>query len=159
MPIRFRWTSKEYVPIALMLFGACGIFQVLFIFLAQYILGVGNYVVVILIPIGTTIALFFGVVIIFESFVQVENRKKFKNQFQKSRLESSKFRKILYFPIIRPIIIVFPVFAVIFISTYGISLIFLDNVIAFLIAENLATLISLLIANLIEKKYAKIKRF
>jgi len=159
MPIRFRWTSKEYIPIAFMLFGACGIFQVLFIFLAQYILGVGNYVVVILIPIGTTIALFFGVVIIFESFVQVENRKKFKNQFQKSRLESSKFRKILYFPIIRPIIIVFPVFAVIFISTYGISLIFLDNVIAFLIAENLATLISLLIANLIEKKYAKIKRF
>ena len=159
MSIRFRWASKEYIPIALMLFGVCGIFQVLFIFLAQYILGVGNYVVVILIPIGTTIALFFGVVIIFESFVQVENRKKFKNQFQKSRLESSKFRKILYFPIIRPIIIVFPVFAVIFISTYGISLIFLDNVIAFLIAENLATLISLLIANLIEKKYAKIKRF
>ncbi len=159
MPIRFRWTSKEYIPIALMLFGACGIFQVLFIFLAQYILGVGNYVVVILIPIGTTIALFFGVVIIFESFVQVEKRKKFRNQFQKSRLESSKFQKILYFPIIRPIIIVFPIFAIIFICTYGICLIFLDSVIAFLISENLATLISLLIANLIEKKYAKIKRF
>ncbi|MHA1391002.1 MAG: hypothetical protein ACTSQT_02015, partial [Promethearchaeota archaeon] len=76
MPIRFRWSSKEYIPIALMLLGACGIFQVLFIFLAQFILGVGNYVVVILIPIGTTIALFFGVVIIFESFVQVEKKKK-----------------------------------------------------------------------------------
>ena len=159
MSIRFRWTSKEYIPIALMLFGVCGIFQVLFIFLAQYILGVGNYVVIILIPIGTTIALFFGVVIIFESFVQVEKRKNLRSQFQKSRLESSKFRKILYFPIIRPIIIVFPVFAAIFISTYGICLIFLDNVIAFLISENLATLISLIIANLIEKKYAKIKRF
>ena len=159
MSIRFRWASKEYIPIALMLFGVCGIFQVLFIFLAQYILGVGNYVVIILIPIGTTIALFFGVVIIFESFVQVEKRKNLRSQFQKSRLESSKFRKILYFPIIRPIIIVFPVFAAIFISTYGICLIFLDNVIAFLISENLATLISLIIANLIEKKYAKIKRF
>ena len=43
MPIRFRWSSKEYISIAFMLFGACGIFQVLFIFLAQYILGVGNY--------------------------------------------------------------------------------------------------------------------
>ena len=159
MPIRFRWSSKEYIPIALMLFGACGIFQVLFIFLAQFILGVGNYVVVILIPIGTTIALFFGVVIIFESFVQVEKRNKRRNQFQNSRLESSKFRKLLYFPIIRPIIIVFPMFAVIFIITYGISLIFLDNVMAFLISENVAAIISLLIANIIEKKYAKVQRY
>ncbi|TES98575.1 MAG: hypothetical protein E3J90_05660 [Promethearchaeota archaeon] len=159
MPIRFRWTSKEYMPIALMLFGACGIFQVLFIFLAQFILGVGNYIVVILIPVGTTIALFFGVVIIFESFVQVEKRKKMRSQFQKTRQGLSKFRTILYFPIIRPIIIVFPVFAIIFFSTYGISLIFLDNVIAFLIAENLAVLISLLIANIIEKKYARINRY
>jgi hypothetical protein len=159
MPIRFRWSSKEYMPIALMLLGACGIFQVLFIFLAQFILGVGNYIVVILIPIGTTIALFFGVVIIFESFVQVEIRKKSRSQFQKSRLELSKFRRILYFPIIRPIIIVFPIFTAIFFSTYGISLIFLDNVMAFLISENLAAIISLLIANLIEKKYAKINRY
>jgi len=159
MPIRFRWTSKEYMPIALMLFGACGIFQVLFIFLAQFVLGVGNYLVVILIPVGTTIALFFGVVIIFESFVQVEKRKKMRSQFQKSRIDVSKFRTILYFPIIRPIIIVFPVFAVIFFSTYGISLFFLDNVIAFLISENLAVLISLFIANVIEKKYAKINRY
>ncbi len=159
MPIRFRWSSKEYIPIALMLFGACGIFQVLFIFLAQFILGVGNYIIVILIPIGTTIALFFGVVIIFESFVQVEKRKKNRNQFQNSKLESSKFRKLLYFPIIRPIIIVFPMFAVIFIITYGISLIFLDNVMAFLISENVAAIISLLIANIIEKKYAKVQRY
>ena len=159
MPIRFRWSSKEYIPIALMLFGACGIFQILFVFLAQYVLGVGNYVVVILIPIGTTLALFFGVVIIFESFVQVERRTKLRSQFHKSRSDLSYFRKILYFPIIRPIIIVFPLFSVIFISTYAISLIFLDNVISFLISENLAAIISLLIANLIEKKYAKINRY
>ncbi|MHA1509293.1 MAG: hypothetical protein ACTSO6_11385 [Promethearchaeota archaeon] len=82
-----------------------------------------------------------------------------RSQFQKSRVGSSKFRAILYFPIIRPILIVFPVFTVIFFSTYGISLIFLDNVLAFLISENLAALISLLIANLIEKKYAKINRY
>jgi len=147
------------MPIALMLLGACGIFQVLFIFLAQFILGVGNYIVVILIPIGTTIALFFGVVIIFESFVQVEKRKKARSQFQKKRSELSKFRRIIYFPIIRPIIIVFPVFTAIFFSSYGISLIFLDSVMAFLISENLAAIISLLIANLIEKKYAKINRY
>jgi len=159
MPIRFRWTSKEYLPIALMLFGVCGLFQTLFIFIAQYFLGVGNYIVVILIPVGATIALFFGVVIIFESFIQVEKRKKLKTQFQKSQQLSSKFRRFIYFPIVRPMIIVFPIFIAIFFATYGISIFFLDSVMSFLIAENLATIISLLVANYIEKKYAKIQKF
>jgi hypothetical protein len=142
-----------------MLFGVCGLFQTFFIFIAQYFLGVGNYIVVILIPVGATIALFFGVVLIFESFVQVEKRKKLKTQFQKSRQSGSKLRRFLYFPIVRPIIIIFPIFAVIFFATFGISLAFLDNVMSFLVAENVATLISLLIANFIEKKYAKIQKF
>jgi len=159
MPIRFRWSSKEYLPIALMLFGVCGLFQTLFVFIAQYLLGVGNYIVVILIPIGATVALFFGVILIFESFVQVEKRKKLKTQFQKSRQAGSKFRSFLQFPIVRPVIIVFPIFTVLFFIAYGICITFLDNVIAFLISENIATLVSLLIANFIEKKYAKIKKF
>jgi len=159
MPIRFRWSSKEYLPIAFMLFGACGLFQTLFIFIAQYFLGVGNYIVVILIPIGATIALFFGVVLIYESFVQVEKRKKLKTQFQKSRQAGSTLKRLLNFPIVRPVIIVFPIFAAIFFITFGICTSFLNSVMAFLVAENLATLISLLIANFIEKKYAKIQKF
>lgn len=159
MPIRFRWSSREYLPIAFMLFGVCGIFQTLFIFIAQYFLGVGNYIVVILIPIGATIALFFGVVLIYESFVQVEKRRRLKTQFQKSKQSGSKLRRFLYFPIVRPVIIVFPIFTAIFFATFGVCLTFLDNVMSFLISENLATLISLLIANFIEKKYAKIQKF
>jgi hypothetical protein len=159
MPIRFRWSSKEYLPIALMLFGVCGLFQTLFIFIAQYILGVGNYIVVILIPVGATIALFFGVVLIFESFIQVEKRRKLKNQFQKSKQTGSKLKRFLYFPVVRPVIIVFPIFAAIFFITFGVCVTFLDNVLSFLVAENLATIISLLIANFIEKKYAKIQKF
>ena len=159
MPIRFRWTSKEYIPIALMLFGACGLFQALFIFIAQYFLGVGNYIVIVLIPIGATIALFFGVVLIFESFVQVEKRKKLKTQFQKTRTETSKLKKFLFFPVVRPLIIVFPIFAATFFITFGICLTFLDNVLSFVFSENIATLISLLVANFIEKKYAKVQRY
>ena len=159
MPIRFRWSSKEYLPIAFMLFGVCGLFQTLFVFIAQYFLGVGNYIVVILIPVGATIALFFGVILIFESFVQVERRKQLKTQFKKSRQAGSKFRSFLRFPIVRPIIVVFPIFTALFFTSYGICITFLDNVIAFLISENIATLVSLLIANFIEKKYAKIKKF
>ncbi|MFX0049595.1 MAG: hypothetical protein ACFE8G_15790, partial [Candidatus Hermodarchaeota archaeon] len=128
MPIRFRWMSKEYMPIALMLFGVCGLFQALFIFIAQYFLGVGNYIVVILIPIGASIALFFGIVLIFESFVEVEKRKKLKTQFQKSRTSISNFQRFLYFPIVRPVIIIYPIFAAVFFATYGICLTFLDNV-------------------------------
>lgn len=159
MPLRFRWSSKEYISIAIMLFGACGLFQVFFIFVAQYILGVGNHLVVILIPIGATVALFFGVVIIFESFAQVERRKKLKSQFTKSRQNISKIQKILYFPIVRPLTITFPVFTILFFSTYGICYTFLNNILSFVIAENLATVSSLLIANFIEKKYGKIQRY
>ena len=158
MPIRFRWSSKEYISIAFMLFGACGLFQVFFIFVAQYFLGVGNHLVVILIPIGATVALFFGVVIIFESFAQVERMKKLKTQFSKSQ-QISKIKKFLYFPIVRPLTITFPIFTILFFSTYGVCYIFLNNIMSFIIAENLATLISLLIANFIEKKYAKIQRY
>ena len=158
MPIRFRWSSKEYVSIAFMLFGACGLFQVFFIFVAQYFLGVGNHLVVILIPIGATIALFFGVVIIFESFAQVEKRKILKTQFSKSQ-QISTIKKFLYFPIVRPLIITFPIFTIIFFITYGVCYTFLNNIFSFVIAENLATLVSLLIANFIEKKYAKIQRY
>ena len=158
MPIKFRWSSKEYISIAFMLFGACGLFQVFFIFVAQYLLGVGNHLVVILIPIGATVALFFGVVIIFESFAQVERKKKLKTQFSKSQ-QISKIKKFLYFPIVRPLTITFPLFTIIFFSTYGVCYIFLNNIMSFIIAENLATLISLIIANFIEKKYAKIQRY
>jgi hypothetical protein len=158
MPIKFRWSSKDYISIAFMLFGACGLFQVFFIFVAQYLLGVGNHLVVILIPIGATIALFFGVVIIFESFAQVEKRKILKTQFSKSQ-QISKIKKFLYFPIVRPLTITFPLFTIIFFSTYGVCYIFLNNIMSFIIAENLATLISLIIANFIEKKYAKIQRY
>ena len=159
MPIRFRWSSKEYLPIALMLFGVCGLFQTLFVFIAQYFLGVGNYIVVILIPIGATIALFFGVVLIYESFIQVEKRRRLRTQFLKSRGTSSRIRSFLMFPIVRPIIIVFPIFAAIFFATYGVCLYFLDKIMSFIVAENLATLISLLVANYIEKKYAKVQKF
>ncbi len=159
MPIKFRWSTKEYIPIAFMLFGACGLFQVFFIFVAQYFLGVGNHLVVILIPIGATVALFFGVVIIFESFAQVEKRKILKTQFNKSRQKLSNVQKFLHFPIVRPLTITFPIFTCVFFLTYGVCYTFLNNIMSFLIAENLATLISLLLANLIEKKYAKIQRY
>ncbi|MFX0076409.1 MAG: hypothetical protein ACFE96_13285, partial [Candidatus Hermodarchaeota archaeon] len=99
------------------------------------------------------------VVLIFESFMQVEKRRKLKTQFQKSKQSGSKLRMFLYFPIVRPVIIVFPIFAAVFFATFGVCTTFLNNVMSFLVAENLATIISLLIANFIEKKYARVQKF
>ncbi|NHJ23611.1 MAG: hypothetical protein EAX89_03490 [Candidatus Lokiarchaeota archaeon] len=159
MPLRFRWTSKEYLPIALMLFGVCGLFQVLFVFIAQYFLSVGNYIVIILIPIGISIALFFGNIIIFESFAQIERKKVLKNQYYKSRSNISKLKIILQFPIIRPLTITFPTFAALFFISFSISTLIINNTISFIVAENVAALVCLLIANLIEKNYAKVQRY
>jgi len=159
MPIRVRWRSKEYLPIAFMLMGACGIFQLLFIFIAQYFLAIGNYLIVILIPIGATIGLYFSSTIIFEAYAQIERRKHLKSQFRKSKTDISKLKRFFQFPVTKPLTIIFILFTALFVSSYSVSIAFLDKLISFLVAENFATLVCLLIANFIEKRYAKVKRY
>ncbi|MFX1492850.1 MAG: hypothetical protein ACFFBZ_01065 [Promethearchaeota archaeon] len=159
MPIRVRWRTKEYIQFAFLIFGACGFFQILFIFIAQYLLSVGSYYVVILIPIGATVALYFGAIIIFEAYAQIERKQKLKTQFQKSRVYSSTLKRILNFPIVRPLLIMFLFFTIFFFISYYICLIYLDNTFSFLVAENFSAFICLLIANLIEKRYGKVKRY
>jgi hypothetical protein len=159
MPIRVRWTTKDYFPFALMLLGACGMFQVLFIFLAQYLLNVGNIYVVILIPTGVSIALFFGSMIVFESYAQVERKRQLKARFQKNQDRTSNFERFLYFPVVRPLLIMFTVFAGIFFVSYFFCTTFLTKPLAFLVAETFAAVICLLIANFIEKRYGRIKRY
>jgi hypothetical protein len=158
MPLSIRWSQKDYLSIALMLFGGCGLFQVVIIFIAQYFLSIGNILVIVLIPIGVTIALFYGSIIIFDSFAQVERRRKIKSQFQKSRYYT-KLKKFLNFPIVRPLLIIFTIFVAIFFASFSISFFYLSNIFSFIIAENIATIVCLLIANLIEKSYGKVQRF
>ncbi len=159
MPLRIRWKSKEYIGIALMILGACGLFQALFIFIAVYLLSIGNYFVIILIPLGVTLALYYGCIIIFESFAQVERTERLRTQFKKSRGKRSVIRKILDFPISRPIIITFVIFIIFFLIVFSICISFLDNVLSFIISEFLCTIISLLIANWTERSYAKVQRY
>jgi len=159
MPLRIRWKSDEYLPIGLMMLGVCGLFQIFFIFVAQYLLGIGNYLVVILIPIGITVALFYASKLIFESFAQVERRKKLKSQFQKAKDIDSKLKKFLNFPIIKPLLIVFISFTGIYIVSYILCILFLDRIMSFLISENLSAIFCLFMANFLEKNYAKIRKF
>ena len=159
MPLRIRWLSEEFFGIALLLLGMCGMFQLFFIFIGQYLLSIGNYFVVILIPIGITVALFFSTIIIFESYAQVERREKLKSQFKKSRGKRSKLRIFLDFPITKPLLITCIIFLATFFSSYYICVLFLNNAVSFLTAENLSAVICLLIANLIEKKYARVQKY
>ena len=159
MPLKIRWSQKEYLSMALMLLGACGLFQVIFIFIAQYYLSIGNYLVIILIPIAVTIALFYATTIIFDSFAQVERRKKIKSQYQKSVSRKEKLIRFLRFPITRPLLIIFVIFTGVFFLSYFISNLYLNNIISFLLAENIATIVCFFAANIIERRYGKVRRY
>ena len=159
MPIRIRWISKEYFGIGLLLLGFSGLIQLYFIFIGQYFLAIGSYIIVILIPIGIWIALFFATLIIFESYAQVERREKLRSQFQKTKIKSSKLQKFLNFPITKPLLIVFILFNAFFFSIFFISVLFLNNSMAYLTAENISAVFCLLIANLIERNYGRVKRY
>jgi len=133
--------------------------QLFFIFIGQYFLEIGNYFVVILIPLGMTVANFFAAIVIFESFAQVERREKLRSQFRKSKIDVSNLEKFLNFPVTKPLIIVSIIFVSFFFTTFYISATFLPNTISFIVAENTSAIICLLIANLIEKKYGRVQRF
>jgi len=159
MPLNIRWSQKDYLSIALMLFGACGIFQVVIIFIAQYFLSIGNILVIVLIPIGVTVALFYCSIIIFDSFAQVERRRTLKRPFSKSKGNLSKLKRFVMIPIVRPLLIIFIVFLIMFFSSYFFSLVFWDRIVSFLVAENFSAIICFLVANLLEKNYAKVRRY
>ena len=134
MPIRVRWKSKEYIGVGLLLLGMCGMFQLFFIYVGQYFLGIGNYIIVILLPIGIWAALFFATTIIFESYAQVERREKLRSQFRKSGGKNSKIGKFLNFPVTKPMLIIFVLFNAFFFSIFFICYIFFDGTMSFLLA-------------------------
>jgi hypothetical protein len=114
---------------------------------------------VILVPIGATIALYYGSLIAFESYAQVQRRAKLKTQYRKSKQKNSFLRSIIDFPISKPLVVLFILFTVFFIITYLITNSFMDNIISFIITEFVSTLLCLLIANFLERSYAKISRY
>ena len=158
MPIRIRWTSKEYFGILLLLLGMSGISQLYFIYMGQYFLSMGNHIVAVVIPIGIWLALFYATLIIFESYAQVERREKLRSRFRKALSKSSKIKKFLDFPITKPLLIVFIFFNIFFFSIFFISILFLNNTMAFLTAEVISAIFCLLVANLIERKYGRVRR-
>lgn len=159
MPIRIRWTSKEYFGNGLILLGMNGMIQLFFIFIGQYLLAMGNHIILILIPIGVWVAIFYASLIIFESYAQVERRERLRSRFGKKVIKGSTLKKFLNFPLTKPLLIVFIVFNAFFFITFFISALYLHNSMAFLTAEIVSAISCLLIANLIERNYGRVKRY
>jgi len=153
MPLRIRWKSKDYIGIALILIGACGLLQAIFILIGQVFLGVNNYFVMIIIPIGIMIALFYGTIIIFESYAQIKRREELRRQFH-ARREKTIFKKFINFPVTKPLLIMTSVFVLFFIIFYLILNIFLEGQLSFVFAETISVIFFLLISNAIERYYA-----
>ena len=159
MPVRIRWKSKNYFGIALMFLGACGLFQSLFIIIAQFILRIGNYFAITIIPLAVSLGLTYGAMIIFESIAQVQKRKQLKTQFKKGKSDIPLTKRILDFPITIPLLITLIIFSVFFIISYAITITFLDRRLSFIISEPVGVMILLLIANGFEKYYGKVIRY
>ena len=104
-------------------------------------------------------AIFFATMIIFESYAQIERREKLRTQFRKSKINATILKKVLNFPITKPILIVFAVFTSFFFITFFISILFLDNTFSFIIAENLSAITCLIVANFTEKSYGRVQRY
>jgi hypothetical protein len=155
MPIRIRWNHGKFLGLGLMIIGLCGLFQVIYIILAQYIFLIGSLYAIILIPIGATIGLILSAIIIFEGIAEVDRRRKIKSQFRKKSDKDSKFFSL---PIVRPLLICFISFTLIYILSFSLSLITLTSLQSFIIAENISTISCIFIANFIERNWAKIKR-
>ena len=159
MPLRIRWAQKEYFYIALTLLGSCGLFQVAFIFIAQYFLSIGNYITIILIPLGVSLVLFYASTIIFNSYAQVKQRKKIKSQYLKGVFRKVGFKRMFQSNLSKSLLIIFIVFTPFFFASYFISRVWLNNIYSFIIAENISAIICVFVANIIEKRYGRIQRF
>lgn len=156
MPI--RWISKENIGIALILLGACGFLQIFYVFISQYFLSVGSYLVIVIISSGATVCLFFASIVLYESFDQISRRKNLKSQFHRFQKEHPAFQKFLDFPITKPLILISIVFSLMFIISFPISNIYLDSKMSYIMAENIGVIVCLFVANFIEKNYARLKR-
>ena len=144
MPIKLNWTKGKNLGLAMIFLGIMGLFQVLFIALAQYKLRVGSLYVVSLIPIAIIIATFYSLIIIFESNTSMASYRS-KHKYGKK----SKF-SLVKSPFFRPLLIVMISFTILFFITLGILKDMEDVTLKFILSENVAAIGSLFIANYFE---------
>jgi hypothetical protein len=148
MPIKINWTNGKYLGMSLLYFGIMGLTQALiFIPIGQYVINVGSLYVVIMLPVGITLAMTYSTQILYESYLQVRTRnvKKYRNIQTKIRfgLESEMIKSML---------VIIISFAIIFGITYAITN-NLAPINSFVVSENVSAIGTLVIASILESQF------
>lgn len=148
MPIKINWTNGKFLGISLFYLGIMGLTQALiFIPIGQYLINVGSLYVVILLPIGISLAMTYATQILYESYIQIKTKK-----VKKYRSFSSK--PILGFEpeVIKSMIVIIVSFTAIFGLSYAISQ-SLSPINSFVVSENISAIGTLVIASILESQF------
>jgi hypothetical protein len=150
--VKINWSRGINLGIYLFYFGVMGLTQSLLIIpVAQYILQVGSLYVLVLVPIGITLAMTYGGQMMHEIYSQVRIKKQSKNRPKPGEDGVSK-------TIYEPLLIVIGSFLAIFWIVYAICIENMASINAFVIAENIAAIGVLVIATILENQYMPSKR-
>ena len=148
MPIKINWTHGKYLGTALLLFGVMGLVQALiFIPIGQYVINVGSVYVVILLPIGVTIAMMYSAQVLYESYLQskIGRRGSYKGENRRgfAGLEPE---------IIKSILMAVISFTIFFFAALGIAGSDMAPINRFVISENVASIGTLIVASIVESQ-------
>ena len=150
--VKINWSRGINLGIYLFYFGVLGLTQsILIIPVAQFLLRVGSLYVLVLVPIGITLALTYGAQMLHELYTQVRMKKQSKNR---PKPGEEGLNKNIY----EPLLIVVASYLVLFWIVYAICIESMAAVNAFVIAENIGAIGVLVIATLLENQYMPSKR-
>lgn len=148
MPIKINWANGKFLGISLFYLGIMGLTQALiFIPIAQYVINVGSLYVVILLPIGVSLAMTYATQILYEAYIQIRTKKvkKYRNVSSKSMIGFEP-------EVIKSMIVIIISFAAIFGLSYAITH-SLSPISAFVVSENISAIGTLVIASVLETQF------
>lgn len=156
MPVKLNWLKGRNLGLGFIYLGVMGLVQVAFIAIAQYAMKVGSLITINLLSVGIILALFYSVLVIFESTVSMSKFREARPFLQKkSGVDKDSFQ-IGNFAIdkmfVKPVLIVTVVYGVLF----GLMIAFLwsskekgdlDASTVFVIASNVGAIFALIFAS------------
>ncbi|MHA1776054.1 MAG: hypothetical protein DRO88_06070 [Promethearchaeia archaeon] len=159
--VKLNWFRGKSFGLALIYFGVMGLYQLIFMLLAQYGLQIGSRPIIILIPLGVIFATAYSVIILFETNItKIHNlqKKHYKSKKKKTRKKMAKTAFISTIsllwknPYIRPVFLTMVVFGITFGISYGVCSILVDEKSTlFVLADNIAAFGALLFATYFDK--------
>ena len=149
--IKLNWLRGKSLGLALIYLGIMGLFQIIFVAIAQYGMKVGSQPISILVPIAVILATFYCVLALFESGTTMNEYRNVHRQHQKkySKGKLSDFVNNIY---VRPLLIVCGVFTGIYFLTWLILFSFIEKSwVEFIINDNVAAFAVIILVSFLER--------